>query len=178
MALVEIGLIEIGRIVRPHGFQGAFIAACPSGSETALPKLKSVLLGKSESETKRFDVLETAWMPRGWKVRLSGIDTDVQVKEIIGQILFAERASLPNLENNEHYVADLVGAPVLDAQTGEPLGKLEGVEPGPLGQDRWWVRTSENSVAVPATKHFIKDVRKNEATGLVSIWIQNFGELL
>jgi len=171
-----MALIEIGKIIRTHGFKGAFVVACPSGREASLEKIPFVLLGKGEADVRRFEISEAAWMPRGWKVKLIGIEEEAQAKALIGTLVYADRQDLPPPEPDQYYVTDLIGASVIDATAQTPIGTFEGVETGIAGQDRWWIKTSSDSFAVPAIKKFVYKVERNPATGKLIIWLQNYNE--
>lgn len=142
-----------------------------SGAQSALRHLKSVLVGQTPEHATRYPILESAWMPRGWKLKLQGLETDLEVKELRGAAIYAERSALPPPEEGEYYVSDLVGLPVLDADSGEMVGTFAGVESA--GQDRWWVQGEGKMIPVPATKRYIRLV------DIVSrkIWLQNLGDL-
>lgn len=63
----------------------------------------------------------------GFAARLSGIRFKDEADSLRGTKLYADRALLPNLPDDEYYYADLLGLTVLDTG-GETLGKIASVD--------------------------------------------------
>jgi 16S rRNA processing protein RimM len=74
-----------------------------------------------------------------WKLKLAGIDTKGvvtakidgiedrnQAEALKGAKLYIERGALPEAEEDEFYIADLIGLPA-ETPTGEPLGTIKAV---------------------------------------------------
>lgn len=149
-----------------------------AGQESALASLDTLYLGTDAARATAYPVTEAAWMPRGWKIKVEGIDGDTAVKGLVGQAVFADRAALPETAEDEYYLGDLIGASVIDAATGTTIGKFVCLESGEdqaadLGHDRWWLDIAGTRRAVPATKRFIErvDVRAH------AILVKNLTEL-
>ncbi|MBN1946599.1 MAG: 16S rRNA processing protein RimM [Bradymonadales bacterium] len=71
-------------------------------------------------------VIESARQtPRGWLVKIEGVDTREAVAALTGKRLFVRRDALPPLPEDEIYQADLVGWKVQDRQ-GRSLGTILG----------------------------------------------------
>lgn len=157
-------LIELGKIVRPHGYKGELVAACPGGKECAIGIVPEVYIGATAQTTAAYQVLEAAWMPRGWKLRLSELKSDDEVKALRGLSVFARRSHLPKPEPGEYYIADLIGSRVIEAETGEEIGKfvlVERTSPETFDppHDVWWVRLADGGqLGVPATQRYVRAV--------------------
>lgn len=146
--------ISVGTIEKPHGFRGSFVVRTSADRESALSYLNQVYLSSEESPLK---VEEAAWMPKGWKLTLSGLTSDAQVKTLIGRPLLAKRSELHELPHGEFYVSDLEGCTAVDAETGEELGTFVGLEDAkPYAQ--WWFRRGEKEFSIPSLKRFISAV--------------------
>jgi len=74
-----------------------------------------------------FTVKITRAVKGGFAARLSGIRFKDEADTLRGTKLYADRALLPNLPDDEYYYADLLGLTVLDTG-GEPLGKIASVD--------------------------------------------------
>ena len=74
-----------------------------------------------------------------WKLKLAGIDTKGvvtakidgiedrnQAEALKGAKLYIERGALPEADEDEFYIADLIGLPA-ENLSGEPLGTIKGV---------------------------------------------------
>ncbi len=166
----ESGYIELGTIGRPHGFKGAFVLHTPSGNESSLGYLKRAFLA-DKPEYKEFEIESARWMPKGWKLKLTVLNSEDDIKPLRNRPLFAKRTDLKEPGKGEYYVDDLVGLQVIDSDSGNPIGTLVAVEFS--GQDRWQVDTGKEKLWIPAVSHFIKKVDPKGR----KIWIQNREEL-
>ncbi len=171
MALMK--WIELGKIIKPHGFKGAFVVNALSGQDSALAYVKEILIGPQPESAPSYEITESAWMPRGWKIVVKGISSDTTVNELRGASVFTERTALKKTQKGEYYVSDLIGAEVHD-ENGKKIGVFSGSEPLPGNRDRWWITLeSGQSLAVPASKQYVAKVDVKEGV----IHLQNLGKL-
>ncbi len=80
----------------------------------------------TEDGTRRFDIRLTRPVAGGLGARLSGIRSKEEADALKGTTLWADRARLPRLPDDEFYHADLIGLPVQDPG-GAPLGEVKAV---------------------------------------------------
>jgi len=80
----------------------------------------------SEDGSRQFTLTLGAPVAQGFAARLSGVDTRDEAEALRGLRLFAERARLPSLPDDEFYHADLIGLEVFDTG-GAPLGRVKAV---------------------------------------------------
>lgn len=80
----------------------------------------------SEDGGRRFTVKLTRPVNGGLGARLSGIGTKEQADALKGVTLWADRAALPLLPDDEFYHADLIGLEVMDTG-GASLGRVRAV---------------------------------------------------
>jgi len=80
----------------------------------------------SEDGKREFDLVLTGILNNGLSARMSGITTREQAEAARGIRLFADRARLPSLPDDEFYHTDLIGLTVLDTG-GTELGKVKAV---------------------------------------------------
>ncbi len=157
----------VGKILSTHGLAGELLVGTSSGKESTLGALDHVTV-----DDKQFDIVEAAWMPRGWKIQLSGVDSLEDAKKLVGAKLMADRSALPLPKQNQFYVEDLVGLIVIDSQTGEPLGTFAGVESSE-NIDWWRIQTAQGDFVIPANNHFIDRVGIEEG----SLYLKNVTDL-
>ena len=172
-------LVEIAKVIRPHGFKGALVAKSDAGKDSALSYLTTLYIGKSPDNTTEHSVLESAWMPKGWKLELSGITSDVMAKNLRAFSIFALRADLAPVAENEFYVHDLLGASVVDAFSKKNCGTLTSIEPvsnqsPEISQDRWWIESQGNLFSIPATTQYIHKIDVAQKT----VWLKNLSDIL
>lgn len=80
----------------------------------------------TEDGARSFTVTLGSGVAGGLSARLSGVASREAAEALKGLRLFAERARLPHLPDDEFYHADLVGLEVIDTG-GAPLGRVAAV---------------------------------------------------
>lgn len=168
-------LVELGTVGKPHGYRGEFVAYTDSGRESALELASKLFVGKTPESALPYPVVSATWMPKGWKIKLEGVETDETVKSLRGHLLFANRAELPPTEEGEFYLGDLVGCTVRNADSGEDVGRCTGVESLPgVTQDRWLVEGRDGETfGVPAVRRYVDRVDVETRV----IWLRNLSDL-
>jgi len=169
-----IDLIELGRIVKPHGYKGELIIRALAEEQSALSFIPEIYVGTSRTDLTFLKVSNAQWTAKGWKVKLETVDSEEAVEKVRGHSIFAVRNLLPQPEEGEYYIEDLVGSEAKEAETEKLIGKITGVEATGVGQDCWWIQCGERHIPVPATQHFIEKVDTPNRT----VYIKNFSEVL
>jgi 16S rRNA processing protein RimM len=109
--------VEIGKVGRPHGIDGAFFIEQPSADERWWKLGARFLAGGREAE------VVAARRSSGRPV--VKLDRDVER----GALIEVEFDALPPTEDDEYYAFQLVGLPVVE-ETGRGLGNVKAVTPG------------------------------------------------
>jgi 16S rRNA processing protein RimM len=166
-------LIEIAQISRLHGFKGSVVAHTDSGKESALGYLSLIYLGSTPENSTPYQIITSSWMPKGWKLELATVNTEVLAKALVGQRVFALRNELLELNQNEYYVSDLIGLRAFELETQKEIGVFISLSesPGPteLKSSSWVFSSSTGEISVPAIKKFIHSVDLAEK----KIWLKN-----
>lgn len=170
-------LIEIGKISRLHGFEGALVVFTSSGKESSLGELDTVWIGAAPDKAASYSLESASWMPKGWKIELSTVDSEATAKALVGLSVFADRESLPSLEENEFYVSDLVNLTAYDRTTKKMIGRFIALEESSsdksIKASCWLFETKEGPLSIPAVAHFIHSVDLKEK----KIWLHNLQDL-
>jgi len=112
-------LVEVGRVGRPHGVDGAFVVEAASEDPSRF-RVGAELLVDGEPAT----VILSRRVGGGRRA----IKLDRRAER--GAELTVSRATLPPLDSDSYYVADLVGLEVID-EHGVRVGLVRDVVPGP-----------------------------------------------
>ena len=112
-------LVEVGRVGRPHGLDGAFVVEAASEDPSRF-RVGAELLVDGEPAT----VILSRRVGGGRRA----IKLDRRAER--GAELTVSRATLPPLDSDSYYVADLVGLEVID-EHGVRVGLVRDVVPGP-----------------------------------------------
>jgi 16S rRNA processing protein RimM len=173
----SLNLIEIGKISRLHGYGGAVVVFTSSGKESVLGDVDAVWIGTSPDKASSYLIHSASWMPKGWKIELSNVDSEEAAKALVGMRVFAERESLPSLEENEFYVSDLLDLPAYDRDTDELIGRFIALEESSsersIKASCWLFETKDGPLSVPAVAHFIHSVDLKQK----KIWLHNLQDL-
>ena len=110
----------------------------------------------SEDGKRRFAVKLTRPVNGGLGARLSGIETKEQADALKGATLWADRAALPSLPDDEFYHADLIGLEVMDTG-GASLGRVRAIYDHGAG-DILEVYGSSGILLIPFTKAAVPTV--------------------
>lgn len=115
-------LVLIGKITRLFGFKGGLALKLLNPSESTLSKgMKVTLIGPHNAL--RIETLYEV-MPGG-RCFFLGIHTDTDARTLIGYDLYVAREDLPELDEHEYYLNDLLSMTIVD-QHGEKLGTVVG----------------------------------------------------
>jgi 16S rRNA processing protein RimM len=146
--------LTVGRIVNTHGVRGE-IRVIPETSDIS-----------------RFDYLLNAWIDTGGGMKeyrvtgvryhkgfvllkLRGIDDMTEAEKLKGHDLMVERRYARKLEEDEFFIADLIGISVYEGE--RLLGELtEVMETG--SNDVYVVRSSDGEILIPALKSVVQSV--------------------
>ena len=71
-------------------------------------------------------------------------------------VIYAHRSSVVK-KDGDVFIADLIGLPVIDANTGKTYGIIAEVEQSPAS-DIYKIRTENGYVLLPAVKEFVKEI--------------------
>ena len=87
---------------------------------------------------------------------LDGIN-DINVAELLkGTVIYADRNDI-DIDEDDFFIADIIGLPVIDIESGENIGKLSDVLN--LGaSDLYEINTKNGKKLIPAVPEFIKEI--------------------
>ena len=101
-------------------------------------------------------------------IKLEGVDSQEAATALTGKPLYFKREDA-GLTEGEHFVADIVGLPVIDALTGERYGVIDEVMDMPGGKIYGVRRPNGKQSLIPAVPQFIKEIKPGEAVYVTPI---------
>jgi 16S rRNA processing protein RimM len=143
--------LEIARIVGTHGIRGDVKLEFWCDSPQTMKKIKTLYF--SEDGASPAALSGVRMHGRVMLAHLSGIENPEYAATFRGRVLYANRDDIPR-GKNDVFIADLIGLPVIDADTGAVYGTLHDVIENPAN-DLYEVTTRTGTVLVPAVKQFI-----------------------
>lgn len=152
--------LDCAEAVGTHGVRGGIRLASRADSPESVTKLKR-LFTKTTAGWQEWKVTRASVQKSMVLVWLSGVDTLDDALTFKGKILYAAREDL-RLPKGSHFIADMIGLPVLDAENGTVYGTLTDVNTAGV-QDLYTVEKPEGgSFLIPAVPAFIKKVSVDE----------------
>lgn len=154
--------IEIGKIVNTHGVWGALKVEPWCDSPEILSKMKKIYFSpQSKGEDFReVKILKGSVQKDRVLLTLEGTETVEQAVLLKNKVIYAHRDDIP-VEEGSFLICDLIGLPVIDANTGVTYGTLSDVIQG-AASDIYEVKTDKGTALIPAVKEFIKETDLNK----------------
>ncbi len=149
-------MLQVGVITQTHGVHGEVKVFPTTDDPKRFLKLKQVILDDGR-ETITLEIEKARFFKQYVLLKFRGHDDPDEMEKYKGASLLVERKDAVPLEENEYFIADLVGLSVV-TDTGEELGTLTDVIP--TGANDVYAVSSQQygEVLVPAIRDCILDV--------------------
>lgn len=148
--------IECGKVCSAHGVRGAMKIDPWCDSPKVLASQKRVFLAERDGAYKEIKVLSASVAGRCVLMTLEGIDTREAAQAEKNRILYLHRSDIP-LKPGAVLIADMIGLPVIDVDTGDTLGELVEVNDGVQGK-LYTIKTEKGEVIFPGIPEFVKEI--------------------
>ena len=160
--------LEAGKIVNTHGIRGEIKIMPWADSPEFLCQFKTLYM-----DGKPVKVLSSRPHKTMVLALLEGITSVEEAMKLKGKVLFIDRSDV-TLPEGRHFLADLMGLTVLDAATGEELGKVEDILTPPA-HNVYVVRGKGKEYMIPAVDAFLAET--NVESGYIKVnLIEGMGE--
>ncbi len=146
---------ECGRITSTHGVRGAVKVESWCDSPDVLASFDRVYIHDIRGYVPHA-VLSRFIKGNCVIMTLDYIPDKETAETLRGEILYAHRDQIP-LEEGSMLLCDMIGLPVIDADTGKEYGKLKRIDESPAS-DLYVIDTPAGEVLLPAVPAFIKEV--------------------
>lgn len=160
-------LLRIGVISSTHGIRGEVKVFPTTDDVTRFQKLKQVILdtGKEQIE---LEIERVKFFKQFVILKFKGIDTINEIEQYKGKDLLVTRENAIPLEEDEYFIADLIGLKVVSDE-GETLGILKDVlQTG--ANDVYIVEREENKdLLLPAIRQCILETNLEEGRMTVHV---------
>lgn len=161
-------LVVLGRLAKPHGVKGDIRVDYYADSADLLDKPLMLRAGRFAPRPIRV----RDW--HLWKDQLilgiEGCNDRSAAEQLRGQELLIDASFLPEPEEDEPYLRDLIGLSVR-LEDGTIVGELEDVD-FPAGQEMWVIRAPEESggyeILFPAVPEFVRDIDLSAGTATIA----------
>lgn len=153
-------LVEIGGVVKPHGVRGELKVRPHFAGSDSLLSVEQVWLAL-RTEPRAYQVVSARRANRFVLLRLEGVDDMDAANELRGARVLLSRDQLPELDEDEFYLSDLVGARV-QAPSGE-VGQVVEVRVHPSVDSLVIKRPDGTLVEQPLGEPWIESINVERA---------------
>lgn len=147
-------LVIIGKVLRPHGIKGEIRVFCISSFPERFKVLKKVYLSL-ENKTEIFEVESARFHKKFILLKLKGIDKIEDVETWRGAEILIKEEEIFRKDENFYYYHELIGLPCFLPE-GDFLGKVIGVEEGPMNVNLLIKEEDGFEHSVPFSKQFVE----------------------
>ena len=151
---MEKQYLECGRIVGVHGVRGAVKVESWCDTPAVLTKLKQVYIARKGGDMEELKVSGAFVNGSAAVLTIDGINTREDAVAMRGTVLHIHRSQI-TLKPGEMFVADMIGLPVIHADSGERLGTVSEVNDGVQGK-LYTISTDKGEVIYPSGKEFVR----------------------
>jgi len=155
-------MIEIARVIAPHGIRGDVKVRLYSDSFEAFNTRGFAYLKNTDGH-RRIGYKALRVDPPFVYVHMDGVDTRNDAERLKNVPLFLRREEMEGLSDNEHYISDIIGLKVIS--DGKELGMLDDVLQH--GAADVYVVKGKRSFMFPALKRVVK--RIDPTAGVIEV---------
>jgi len=146
----------MGKVVRPHGIEGALRIKSYAQSEESFLNAGTVLLRSSSGETREYAVASVRPHKNILLMKLEGLNTLEEAETYRGATILIKRDSLPREGEEEYFWHELIGLEVY-LSGGDYVGILKHILPTG-SNDIYVVQEGRSEVLIPAIHDVVKEI--------------------
>ena len=146
---------EIGHISNTHGLKGEMKVRPFTEDKKRYEELKKVLID-IKGEFKEYEIENVRYQKDVVLLKLKGVDDIDTAEKLKNHYISIQREDAKNLEENEFFIADLIGSEVF--QNGDLIGTLDDVFTAGASDVYVVKRKGKKDLLLPALKSIIKKV--------------------
>ena len=159
--------LEGGKICTSHGVRGALKIEHLCDNAKVLTSQKRVFLRLKDGTFEERRVISASVAGKFVLMSLEGIDSREAAIAERGRMLYLHRSDIP-VKRGAMLLSDMIGLPVVHAESGEQLGTLSDIS-DVAGRTIYTVKTDKGDVLVPAVDEFIKEINEREGVKMLPI---------
>ena len=148
--------LECAKVLTAHGVRGALKLEVYCDSVKVLTSQKRIFTLEG-GEYKEHRVINASGMGEYALMSIEGIDTREAAQGAKGRILYLHRSDIP-LKKGAMLLADMIGLPVIDFDTGVRYGVISNVSDAVRGMI-YTINTDDGKeVLFPSNREFVKEI--------------------
>ncbi len=165
--------LECAMAVNTHGVRGAIKLENRCDTPKVLASLKRMYINKN-GEFTELKVLSSSIQKNMVLTTFEGIDTLEAAIALRGTVFYAAREDF-RLRRGDYFIADLIGLPVYDDDSGEKIGVLDNVT-NPGAHQVYFIKTEDGTFMLPNVPEFVRRISLDEDEGIYVHLIEGMRE--
>ena len=149
-------LLLLGKVVRPHGIEGALRIKSYAQSEESFLRAGTVFLRSSSGDIREYTVLSARPHKDILLMKLEGLNTLEEAEKYREASILIKRDSLPTKGDEEYFWHELIGLEVYLSE-GEYVGTIRHILPTG-SSDIYVVQKGKKEVLIPAVHDVVKEI--------------------
>ncbi len=146
----------MGKVVRPHGIEGALRIKSYAQSEESFLSAGTVSLRSSSGDIREYAVSSVRPHKNILLMKLEGLNTLEEAEKYRGAAILIKRHSLPRAEEEEYFWHELIGLEVYLSE-GEYVGTIRHILPTG-SNDIYVVQEGKKEVLIPAVHDVVREI--------------------
>ena len=126
MTYMKKPYLECGKIINTHGFRGTVKLESWCDAPQILAELPRLWF-EEKGSYRAVEVLRASVFRQFVLMDLAGVESEEAADRLRNTVVYAAREDLP-LEDGDHFIVDLIGLDVKDADTGAVIGSVANVD--------------------------------------------------
>ena len=159
--------LEGGRICTSHGVRGLVKVEHLCDSPRVLLSVKRIFLKGRDGTFSERSVSSCSVMGQFLLMGIEGITTREEAIAYRGRIFYLDREDVP-LPEGAMFIADMIGLPVIHAESGESLGEIAEIN-DIAGRRIYTVKYQGREVLIPDVPEFIKEISEDRGMRVLPI---------
>ncbi len=149
--------LECGKILSPHGVRGVVKIESWCDTPKILAAQKRIFFAEKDGGYKEAKVISASVSGALVLMHIEGLDEREAAQALKNRVIYLNRDDIP-LPKGSHFLADIIGLPAIDVDTGRTLGTVVDITDVPRG--KLYVIDTENGrqALVPDVDEFIKEI--------------------
>ena len=148
--------LECGKIRSPHGVRGAVSVEVWCDSPRVIANAKRVYTLGRTGEYSELKIESASALPDRAIVTFEGVNSREAAQGYKNVIIYMKREDIP-VPHGAMLIADMIGLPVIDVDTGKVYGEISDVTDG-VRTKLYTVKTPNGEVLLPGVDEFIKEI--------------------
>lgn len=156
----------IGKIVAAHGIKGEVKVRSVNQNPLDLDQYGTV---ENADASKKFSIKVVGLVSTNARVKIEGVTTRNDAEALIGTELYVPRSALPELEEEEFYLSDLIGLDVCLKTPDKKIGKVAAFQNFGAGDIiEIKLKGQKETEMLPFTKDYVPTINIDEGYIIVS----------